>query len=973
MWQAAAVAQQAQPAAAAAAGTSTSGDASPTLQLQQVVVTGSLIAGTPSIGAPVTSLNPQSFLDTGALNVAEAMKAVPSVMLFPGINPNDANTDLANVQPINIHGLGSLETLLIVDGMRIPGQAKERFVSPDFINPIALEAVDVLPEGASATYGSDAVAGVVNMRLMQNYNGAKTQASYVTGNGFSQEQIGQLFGRQWDGGGIVLSYEYEHDSPLLTTARPGLFNYDATGVGGRNANLIGSSIPATLNTGKVSYGNGVGGPCSNCYAVPRGLGPDGVVNFSSLTPGTNNEVNTFDFGDVSPEEDSNGVTMAFHQDITPNIQFFSEDWYYKMESSTYYSSDTVTQKSNDISVPLPSTGYPYLEPGYPTNLTANLNSDEFLPFNVQGGEINSHFGGGLKFVLAGGWTGTVQFARTEDENIIDQAGAINDNNLEALLGETVTAKQPGAPGVVVTYTEPSTLGVYNIFCDPSKYSCLTPAQKAYISSFKDELTYSYLRELNATVNGPLFALPAGEVRLALGTDEQGQTYSDSVANNSTSASTQLAAEPSTAATTYAFEERSVASAFGQMNIPVVSPSMRVPAVRQFDIQASGRYDRYSDFGSTTNPKVAVNWTVVRGFILRSSFGTSFHAPPLVDEAQVNTTIAGLNGIGGSALATMPNCAPGASSPTPGSAGAAILAATGNTCASLPYSAGLNLRGVPEPGTVLGPETSRNWNVGAEFKPPQVPGLDVNLNYYNVKVSHVIGQVAASYELYDSSLTSLIGTVGQPNFESFVNQYLSNAGSQVPNTPANASQIQFLQYFGFENLGILEQNGLDFDARYTLPKDLAGTWDAGATGSYTFHQYYSPAPGLPLSDIAGTNGSGPEGVAPLNLYMRGFIGWTRKGLSITGYYNYQSGYTNVAANSFPAHVPHYGTIDLSAGYDFGDQFTSGLLQGLNVNLVVTNLTNHDPPLVVTPGDGTTFDPLYFNPTLRSINLTVTENW
>jgi outer membrane receptor protein involved in Fe transport len=108
-------------------------------------------------------------------------------------------------------------------------------------------------------------------------------------------------------------------------------------------------------------------------------------------------------------------------------------------------------------------------------------------------------------------------------------------------------------------------------------------------------------------------------------------------------------------------------------------------------------------------------------------------------------------------------------------------------------------------------------------------------------------------------------------------------------------------------------------------------------------------------------------------MRNYLGWTRHGLNITAYYNYQSGYTNTNPNSFPSHVTDYGTIDLSAGYDFGERFTSGLLQGLDVNLEVTNLTSHHPPLVVIPGDGTTFDPYYFNPSLRSINLTVTENW
>jgi iron complex outermembrane receptor protein len=945
----------------------------PALQLQQVVVTGSLIAGTPAIGAPLQTLTTQDFLNAGALNISEAMKNIPSVETFSSLDAEGLHNDLSGVSPINIHGLGSLETLLLVDGMRTPLQAKNRFVSPDFINAIALEGVDVLADGASATYGADAVAGVVNLRLAQNYDGAKTQASYVDGKGFSQEQIGQLFGRQWNGGGFVVSYEFERDTPLLNAARPSLFTDNYSGYGGLNETLVGSSIPATLTTGKVSYANGLGGPCSNCYAVPAGIGPTGVVDFSSLTRGTNNEVNPFDYGDVTPAETVNGVTLAFHQDITQSIQFFSENWFSDREISENYFAGGANGRSNAITVALPATGYPYLAPGYPTNLQANLNTDNFLQGDVTGGETNYHFGGGLRFVLGYGWHGTAQIAQTQDTNVVDEGGLINTDNLEALLGETVTAAQPGATGQTVTVTPPSGLGTFNIFCDAAKYSCLSPAQLAYMEAYSDETTISQLREMNTTFNGPLFPLPGGEVRMAVGADTQIQDYTDTNPSTLATASAQLPAQPSVSGGNYAYEHRSVWSFFGQLNVPVVGQNNAVPLVKALNVQASGRFDHYSDFGSTTNPKIALDWVPVDGLKLSASYGTSFHAPPLVDESEVGAQISGINGIGKTTINTVPNCPAGATSPAAGSAGAAILAATGGTCATEPYSQGLLLKQITSPGVTLGPETSRNWNIGAEFSPPQIPGLDIDLSYYNVKIRDVIGAVNDSNQLYNPNLSFLVATVGQPGFASEVAKYLGLASSQIPYSAANASEVQFMEYFGDQNLGILEQEGVDFDASYTLPENLTGTWKVGVTGSYTFHQYYSAAPGLPLTDIAGTNTPGPEGESPLNVYMRDYISWTRKGLNVTAFANYQSGYTNTIANSYPAKEPSFTTVDLSVGYDFGDQFTSRLLSGLSLHLEATNLFNRYPPLGVGFGDGATFDEYYFSPLLRTINLTVTENW
>jgi iron complex outermembrane receptor protein len=996
MWQSGAMAQQGQSAAPAADATPQAADAATapqpatpapadttlgTLSLKEVVVTGSLIAGSPPVGVPVNTITAQDFLNTGGLNIAEAMKNNPAVVTFASLTPANNHADLTNVQPINIHGLGSLETLLLVDGMRVPGQAKDRVVSPDIINTIALEGVDVLADGASATYGSDAVAGVVNVRLLQNYNGEKTQVSYIDGQGYHQEQIGALAGRQWDGGGIVVSYEFENETPLPTSARPQLWTDNYTGIGGTNQTPVSSSLPATLTTGKVSYLNGVGGPCSNCYAVPGGLGPGAVVNFSQLTKGTENEVNPFDYGDILPEQKVNGITLAFHQDINDNLQFISENYFSDRTQVLNLTpgGNTGTNAVDNISATLPATGYPYLAPGYPTNLTVALNGANLIQNqdSIVGGETAYRIGGGFKFALPAQWKGTVQATYSDDDNVLDQQGLINQNNLEALLGNTVTASQPGIVGQKFTVTLPSNIPIYDAFCDTTKYSnCMSPAQLAFIDGFNDEVTNDTLRELNATFSGPIFSLPGGKVELAVGGDMYIERYTDAITSNNATASTLLPSTPSVGSGTYTSLARTVKSLFGQLNVPLVGADNAIPLVRSLMLQASGRYDRYSDFGGTSNPKIAFNWTPVEGYIFRGSWGTSFHAPPLANETTADEIVNGINGLNTTPLTT-PNCPAGASQPVPGSAGAAILAATGGTCASEPYSEGVNVHIARPPGNVLGPETSKTWTIGGEIAPPQISGLDIDLTYYQVNINNVLGTEMSDSELNDPSLALLTGTVGSNNFASYVQQYLSLATSQVQDTAANEAAVDFIHYMGVLNLGKLKQNGLDFSVNYTLPDFGLGTWNVGDVGSYTFHQWYSASPGAPMVDISGTNTQGPESgdgsaQTPLRLVMRGHIGWAEAGYNANIFADYQSGFYNTAGG-FPNHLSAVTTYDFSGGYNFGDKYKSGLLNGLSVNLEVTDLLNQAPPTVYEPNLRTTFDQYYFSPLLRSFDLTVSETW
>jgi len=109
----------------------------------------------------------------------------------------------------------AVRALMMVDGMRFPPQSGGLCaIDPSVIPSISLDHIDILVDGASATYGSDAISGVINLVLRRNYDGAQTQLRYTdrVGGGF-RAQIGQLWGRTWDGGQLTLSYEWYEESP----------------------------------------------------------------------------------------------------------------------------------------------------------------------------------------------------------------------------------------------------------------------------------------------------------------------------------------------------------------------------------------------------------------------------------------------------------------------------------------------------------------------------------------------------------------------------------------------------------------------------------------------------------------------------------------------------------------------------------------------------------------------------------------
>ncbi len=176
---------------------------------EEVLVTGSLIRGAPAVGVPVTSVGTEDFRKTGALTVSELLRNVPSVVVAASTAITNAGGAISRGTGVDIHGLNSNapRTLLMIDGMRYPAQGHgTSFYDPSIIPQLAVDRVDVLADGASATYGSDAVAGVINVILKRGYEGAITQARYGRARGGDDKtQFSQLWGTTWEGGDVTLS------------------------------------------------------------------------------------------------------------------------------------------------------------------------------------------------------------------------------------------------------------------------------------------------------------------------------------------------------------------------------------------------------------------------------------------------------------------------------------------------------------------------------------------------------------------------------------------------------------------------------------------------------------------------------------------------------------------------------------------------------------------------------------------------
>ena len=1031
---------------------------------EQVLITGSLIHGTAAVGVPVTNLNVQDFRQTGALTTADLFRTIPVANVSPGAVSTNSGGHLERETRVNIRGLDATgpRSLLMVDGMRFPPQADGICaIDPSIIPSLALDRIDILADGASATYGSDAIAGVINIILKRGFDGAITQFNYSVGDaGGAHYQATQLWGRTWDGGDITLTYEWTDEAPVLATAHSKYTgNYSPWGLDDRTP--LGVSIPGTISTGAPNVTLGTG--CTNCFAIPKGngtpfnpinggIGPTAPFSASQLnwtnfnvpansgTNGTRNEFDPFFHGsgyEVAPQQ-RNSAVITVDQRLTKNLSFYGSAFYANRRVEQHVPEGANQVNPNDLlRVAVPTFNPYYPTGGAPTNLRVSYDIAIENPPFLNAYEMSNRYQYGLNIDLPGDWHGQIYDSRSYDTNryYYNGGGPANTSAVSAALGWTIAVTPAaGTAPAIATWTRPATVPYLNLFCDPRTIRCNSPATLNYVNGYRFLDDIFTTDERGARFDGPLFDVPAGQVKAAVG-----GTYTsfDVIAHRgNNSGSTNLILQPFVDAEPY-----NVWAGFVQLNIPVFGDANALPLVRRLDLEASWRHDQYHGTlaGATSNPKLGFTWELSQdyGVTVRGGWGTSFRFANAGEYSGVFSDALSDWNLPTSANNLAVSCAAGGT-PNAGSTAAALFATGLWGCNSQP--GGLNNAGGPHPwlrfykdpvtgltksrenGTTLNPESSTNWSIGGEFAPQVfLRGLDVQATWYSVKINGVLqafnnptsNPFADPNQRFHYILPSDLGCPVAANanpascapFETMVNAVLADSNNVAPLN--STTSIFWINDGSTVNVGFLKVEGVDWTASYDWDWGDLGAWNTGITGTYYLHRYSLLVPGSTVTDgfhadLNPNNGLAQNGVETLpRMRYRARLGWSNGAWSVTGFMDYQSHYYHtqssppnvnsactvaggtVAGGTFPCLINNYSnvqppwyTFDLSMGYNTGDTPANTYLKNVGVQFIIQNLMGIHPAFQYGPSNtGRTiaaFDILKGDQG-RTFAVTLTKTW
>lgn len=834
-----------------------------------VIVTGSRIRGIDPVGSDVIAIGQDEISTTPTTSTADLLRRLPQVVsLGPNANGGAAQNGAANVTRgagINIRGIGVLSTLLLVEGRRMPPAGTQgQFTDPSVIPSIAIDRVEVIADGASAIYGSDAVAGVVNFNLRKNFEGAEVRGRYGFADGYDEWQVAGIFGESWDTGRFMIAAEHTENSVLEGRDRDWYTN-DLRPYGGPDLR------PTNCDPGTL-FVNG------ETYAIPEGGVTPATVG--QLVPGTVNRCDTDQLTSLIPSQERNAVIASISQDLGDRIRVFTDGYYYKRKFTLRGGGGT---PGESFQVVIPDTNPYFVSPDpSATSVTVgySLIPEAGISENDGFGEVYS-ITGGVEADLFADWRGEFYYSHGHSEDLVDRRFGVNSGALAAAAADT----------------NPDT--ALNVFGGPNN--------PATLAAIRDRLFViqgeSDLDVFNLQFDGSLFSLPGGDVRLAVGGEYREEGLSTDLEIGSSASSVHVVEAGS----------RNVKAGFYELYVPLVGASNRMGGVETLNLSIAGRYESYSNFGSTFNPKFGLTWEPTETLAIKGSWGTSFRAPTF---AEIFTRGAGA-GLYGDTL-------PDASAPT-----------------GLRYGIGI-AGGNPD----LTPEEAETWSVGFDYQPDYAPGLTIGATYFSI---HYTNQILA--------LRGTPGLLTNPIYAPYVNlnptqaeiDALVNSGAPI-NSPINPADVTFIADGRRQNLGVTNTSGIDFNLAYDYED-----FDFYFNGSYLTKLETAVAPGAPLTDVLNTINNSQK------FRFQGGVGWSPGAVRTMLTVNHLSGYLNNSVSPSQS-VDAYTTVDAYLGYEFDF--------GLTAAIDVRNLFEQDPPYVNTTYG---YDAQSANPIGRLISFTLTQRF
>lgn len=722
--------------------------------LSKYEVTGTHISGIDAAGLnPVTSISRANLDLSGYTNVGDALRSLSFVSGSSLIPTGSNNSFTPGASTVNLRGLGNNNVLVLLNGRRAAPLATPGFNGLqtvfDFnsIPAAAIESIQVLKDGGSAIYGSDAVSGVINIILRKDYTGLTTSIGF--GNTFgsdSLEKTGSIvFGSSSGKLSIITAIDWTERNSLKDADYGFSSNADLTSRGGDDLRSYAGFpglvyVPSlgdyyTLTTPKAN-------PTIGDFTVADVS--HGSYNFQSVT-------------DQIPETRNFGFYSRARYDFSDQIYGFTELSFRRTETRIEAAPTPVFNYAENGTGPV--TGALSIPATNPNNPFGEDLEDEWYARLVSAGnrinEVTSDtprivVGLGGKLPAAWEWEAAATYSKNKTENL--NGGTVFDNLYQAALngitigGETLYANPfgPEDPRVTKSYTN----------TDPNT------------ASFE-------LRTYDFSASGPLFQLPAGDVKLAVGGEWRGEKLASiRTVNNATGNVVGGAEGDST------FGDRTVKSAYAELHLPLVT---------NLELQLAGRFEQYSDFGSTTKPKIAISYRPAQWLLLRASFGQSFLAPNLayLYTSQVTT------------FSSNPLEDPKRPDDAPRQ---------------------IETKGGGNPN--LQPEETDSWYGGFQINPTgRLKGWELAVDWLQFKQTDLIAQLGEDYILKNED--TLPGLV-------------------VRNAPASGETVGVINYINDTYLNIDRQTyrGIDFDLRYSFKTATAGRFLFDLGGTYLQKLHYN---------------------------------------------------------------------------------------------------------------------------------------
>ena len=901
--------------------------------VESVTVTGTLIKGINPVGTSAITVDAGDIAATGQVTMDRILETVPQVSnvfnTVPVSGTNDVGTSrgvVPRIRNLNVSG-GANITLLLVNGHNMVGVGSLNTTSDlSEVPSLVIQRVDVVADGGSSLYGSDAVTGTINIITRKSYEGFQTQGSFgYADGGYSAYNLGAMAGHSWGSGNAYLAYQYTYNNYQMSTGRP-YEGQDLIPLGGTIDNRTSPCALANVTAGGVGYALN-SNTVANTPGALKAAATVGKNVCDTYRAGTPDSIGNAQGFSVIPTEQQSTLWFSMNQHIAEGVEF-------SMTANAAFHTARALRPPNTTTNAVITNRNPYFQSiNGETQQTVSFDySPVFGPYNI-GPQFENQWEITPQLDIDLGTHGPF---KDWGVNIMANYGRSDVDTINyAINNATVNA--------ALVSPDPA------FALDPYNLAAGSKATLATIQSYgQNGRGIQNIFQTRALTQGKLLSVPGGDIHWALGAQyEKYQSAGDYYNGLANGVIFPTGAIPEGGYRSTLSGHRMTESVFAEIEAPIISPENNIPFVNAFDVDVSARHDYLKTSGggytgSTDNYRVGVTYAPIEDLKIRGNTGTSFIAPSLDDTvAAIDTRV------------TFAGSAP--VNPFDSLADQALERAR-------PAIA------MPGGNPNLVPQTSSTSSYGFDYSPSFFEGLKLSLSRWYVILQNTIalpGNQATSIVFAPGGNNASTGGAGvAPAIQPYIklnptlaelNALTTVNGVPVPTAGFSGGYAQYYNANGLAcpvvnaaigcnittpysfrdlrrfNYGKLRARGWDFGVNYTTTTDW-GSVDLGVSGTdYTLNRNVTTV----IADQLAANLSPYQ----ITAYVGGSVGPVSARITVQD----SAGYTATGLGA-QTHVGDFMVTNLNVGYDLDGLFawTSNARASISVN----NITDTNPPFANT---------------------------